>query len=46
MGYSSDMENRLDAHNIYQTKGYTFRYRPWVVVHTECYPTKKEAMIR
>ncbi|WP_339811438.1 GIY-YIG nuclease family protein [uncultured Imperialibacter sp.] len=46
IGYSSDMENRLDAHNIYQTKGYTFRYRPWVVVYTESYPTKKEAMIR
>ncbi|MEQ8810529.1 MAG: GIY-YIG nuclease family protein [Imperialibacter sp.] len=46
IGYSSDMENRLAAHNVYQTKGYTFKYRPWVVVHTECYQTKKEAMIR
>ena len=46
IGYSSDLENRILAHNIYQTKGYTFKYRPWEVVHTEVFQTKREAMIR
>ncbi|WP_245574816.1 GIY-YIG nuclease family protein [Aequorivita capsosiphonis] len=27
-------------------KGYTLRYRPWVVLHVEFHKTKKEALQR
>jgi putative endonuclease len=27
-------------------KGYTKRFRPWKILFTEYYPTKKEAIIR
>ena len=46
IGYSSDIVNRVDSHNFFQESGYTKRYRPWDVVHTEEFATKKEAMIR
>ena len=46
IGYSSDVERRLADHNEKATKGYTLRYRPWTIVHTETYKTKKEAIRR
>ncbi|MGD1959996.1 MAG: GIY-YIG nuclease family protein [Fulvivirga sp.] len=46
IGYSSDLQSRLDSHNIYSKKGYTVKYRPWKVIHTENYVNKKEAMDR
>jgi len=45
-GYSSDFEDRLLSHNEKATKGWTVKYRPWEVVLTEEYATKKEAMSR
>jgi len=46
IGYTSDLKNRLDAHNIYAKKGYAAKFRPWTVIHTEEFDTKKEAMKR
>ena len=46
IGYTSDLENRLESHNHFAKKGYTIRYRPWKVIHTETFNTKKEAMKR
>ena len=46
IGYTSDLNNRLLSHNLLATKGYTIKYRPWVVVYTEVFETKKEAIIR
>ena len=46
IGYTSDMERRLVSHNEKATRGYTLRYRPWTLVHTETFTTKKEAMRR
>ena len=46
IGYTSDLPNRLISHNELATKGYTLRYRPWDVLHTEIFKTKKEALIR
>ena len=45
IGFTSDLEGRLLSHNVYG-KGYTKRYRPWVVAFKESYPTKQEAMKR
>jgi len=46
IGYTSDLERRLLSHNILAPKGYTVRYRPWVLMHTEVFNTKPEAMKR
>ena len=46
IGYSSDVKDRLISHNERATKGYTLRFRPWTIVHTEDFMTKKEALKR
>ena len=46
IGYSSNVEERLKSHNELARKGWTVRFRPWVLVHIESFDTKKEAMIR
>ena len=46
IGYSSDINNRFLSHNELATKGYTIRFRPWVVAHTEEFETKTEAIKR
>ena len=46
IGFTSNLEQRLLAHNVLEKKGWTIRFRPWVIVFTEEYPTKKEAMRR
>nr|WP_246581604.1 hypothetical protein [Echinicola shivajiensis] len=34
---TSDLINRFHSHNSFAKKGFTFRYRPWIVIHTEKY---------
>ncbi|MFI5137604.1 MAG: GIY-YIG nuclease family protein [Sphingobacteriales bacterium] len=46
IGFTSDLKNRFLSHNELATKGYTLRYRPWVIAHTEEYQTKTEAIKR
>ena len=46
IGYTSDLDARLISHNVMAKKGYTVRYRPWKVIHTENLSTKKEALVR
>ena len=46
IGYTSDLANRLDSHNIYAKKGYTVRYRPWEVIYTEHFKLKQQAIKR
>ena len=46
VGYTSDLNSRLDSHNIYSTKGYTVKYRPWILIHQEHFDTKREATMR
>jgi putative endonuclease len=38
------MKQRLASHNAFATKGWTIRYRPWEVIHTQSFSTKLEAM--
>jgi len=40
------MANRILSHNELATKGFTLRYRPWVITYTEDYETKTEAIKR
>jgi len=46
VGFTSDLSSRMDSHNIYSNKGHTVKYRPWTLIHSEVYGTKKEAMMR
>ena len=46
IGYTSDLENRFLSHNQLATKGYTLRYRPWIIAYTEEFATKTDALKR
>ncbi len=46
LGYTSDLDARILSHNTLGTKGWTIKYRPWVLVYTEEHVTKAEAMQR
>jgi len=46
IGFSSNVESRLRSHNEMATKGWTIKFRPWILVHAEIFTTKPEAMMR
>ncbi len=46
IGFTSDLENRFLSHNELATKGYTIKFRPWVIAYTEEFEAKPEAMKR
>lgn len=46
IGYTSNIKQRLMAHNELETKGYTLRYRPWNLIHVEDFLEKSDAMKR
>ena len=46
IGYTSDLASRMRSHNKLSKKGWTVKYRPWEVVHTEVFELKSEAMRR
>ena len=46
IGYTSNLDERLRSHNHLATKGWTIKFRPWLLVHAEDYATKQEALLR
>ena len=46
IGYTSNLSQRLKSHNHLGKKGWTIKFRPWKVVFTEKYASKKEALRR
>jgi putative endonuclease len=46
IGYTSDLEDRFKSHNELATKGWTIRFRPWLILHTENFDSKSDAMKR
>jgi len=46
VGYSSDLLNRVKSHNELGNKGWTIKFRPWQIVHTEVFESKADAMKR
>jgi len=46
VGYTNDIVRRISEHNVTESTGFTLRYRPWILVRTEDYQTKSEAMVR
>lgn len=46
IGYTSNLEERFKSHNELATKGWTVKFRPWKIVHTEIFQNKTDAMKR
>ncbi len=46
IGYSSNLLERLKSHNELGTKGWTIKFRPWILIHTETYDSKTIALKR
>ena len=46
IGFTSNLEARLKSHNELGKKGFTVRYRPWKLIHTETFENKTDAMRR
>ncbi|MFY0651980.1 MAG: GIY-YIG nuclease family protein [Cyclobacteriaceae bacterium] len=46
VGATSDLEQRFLSHNELSKKGWTVKFRPWKIVHTEEYEVKSEALVR
>ena len=46
IGFTSNLEQRLLSHNELSKKGWTIKFRPWQLVHTEVFQIKSDAMNR
>ena len=46
IGFSSDINARIIAHNHPANKGWTKKFSPWELAYTEEFNTKEEAMKR
>ena len=46
IGYSSDLNRRIESHNSQNNRGWTRSFRPWKLVHFEEFNTKSKAMNR
>ena len=44
VGFTSNLQPRLLSYNFFATKGFTTRYRPWKLIHTEESETKIDAL--
>lgn len=46
IGFTSDLDARITAHNHPANKGWTKKYMPWVIVYTEEFEEKTDAIKR
>ncbi len=46
VGFTTDMQARFLSHNELGIKGWTIKFRPWIIIHTEEFSNKAEAMRR
>ena len=46
IGYTSTLEERFRSHNELAKKGWTTKFRPWEIVHTEIFESQADAMRR
>ena len=46
IGFTSNLEQRLLSHNELAKKGWTIKFRPWQLIHTEVFQLKSDAMNR
>jgi putative endonuclease len=43
-GYTADLQKRLLSHNQLATKGFTIKFRPWVLIYSQPFETKTQAI--
>ena len=46
IGYTSNLNQRLDSHNFIAKKGWTVKFRPWELFYFEEFVLKSDAIIR
>lgn len=46
IGFSGNLQFRLETHNDPHHKGWSAQYRPWQILFSEDFRTKAEAMSR
>lgn len=46
VGMTSNLEERFKSHNELGKKGWTIKFRPWVIVYTEEHEEKSAALKR
>ncbi|MEP7265725.1 MAG: GIY-YIG nuclease family protein [Bacteroidota bacterium] len=46
VGETTDYNGRLQAHNHPQSKGWTKKFQPWIIIHVEEVATRSEALTR
>jgi putative endonuclease len=46
IGYTSNLEQRINSHNVLANKGWTIKFRPWNMVYSEEFDSKSEALRR
>jgi putative endonuclease len=46
IGFTSDLQARVDSHNHPANKGWTSSFKPWKLVYSETFQSKTEAMNR
>jgi len=46
IGFTSNLQQRLLSHNELGKKGWTIKFRPWQLIHTEVFQLKSDAMRR
>jgi putative endonuclease len=46
IGFTSNLEQRFLSHNELGKKGWTIKFRPWEIIHTEEFEEKADAMRR
>jgi Predicted endonuclease containing a URI domain len=46
IGYTSDIDARLNAHNHPKNKGGTKKYQPWEIIYKESVSLRNNAIVR
>ena len=44
IGFTSDLISRFRSHQKLATKGFTIRYRPWIVIEVRFHDQKSQAL--
>jgi len=46
IGYTSNLDERFKSRNELGTKGWTIKFRPWIICYKEEFEIKQEAVFR
>jgi len=46
IGLTDNIKERVEEHNLPENKGWTRKYKPWMLVYYESYLTASEARLR